>query len=101
MMKCAKKFVILLAIAGVSALAQDTPKPARVLGTVKSIGGTTLSVKSDAGLDVTVSVPDGTRIQRLAPGQTDLKTATPLQFKDIQVGDRMLVRGQAGASADS
>ena len=101
MMKCAKKFAILLAIAGVSALAQDTPKPARVLGTVKSISGPTLSVKSDAGADVAVSVPDGARIQRLAPGQTDLKTATPLQFKDIQVGDRMLVRGQAGASADS
>ncbi len=105
MMKCVKKCAVWFALAGaisVFALAQDAPKPAaKVLGTVKSVSGTTLNLKADSGADVTVAVPDGTRIQRLAPGQTDLKTATPLQFKDIQVGDRMLVRVQSGASADS
>src|SRR5258708_5828498 len=105
MMKCEKKCGVGLALAGaisVCALAQDAPRrAAKVLGTVKSVSGTTLNLKADSGADVTVAVPDGTRIQRLAPGQTDLKTATPLQFKDIQVGDRMLVRVQSGASADS
>ncbi len=105
MMKCVKKCAVWFALAGaisVFALAQDAPKPAaKVLGTGKSVSGTTLNLKADSGADVTVAVPDGTRIQRLAPGQTDLKTATPLQFKDIQVGDRMLVRVQSGASADS
>jgi hypothetical protein len=103
MMKCVKTFAVALALAGVfSVLAQDTPKPAaKVVGTVKSVSGTTLNLKADSGTDITVAVPEGARVLRLAPGQTDLKTATPLQFKDIQVGDRMLVRGQSGANADS
>ena len=33
---------------------------------------------------------------RLAPGQTDLKNATPMTLPDLQVGDRMLVRGRSG-----
>src|SRR5258708_34012944 len=105
MMKCVKKCAVWFALAGaisVFALAQDAPKPAaKVLGTVKSVSGTTLNLKADSGADVTVAVPDGTRIQRLAPGQTDLKTPTPRQFKAVQVADRMLVRAQSGSSADS
>src|SRR5260370_35128822 len=105
MMKCVKKcaeWFALAAAISVFALAQDAPKPAaKVLGTVKSVSGTTLNLKADSGADVTVAVPEGARVLRLAPGQTDLKTATPLQFKDIQVGDRMLVRGQPSANADS
>jgi hypothetical protein len=45
---------------------------------------------------VTVTLVDGTRILRLAPGQTDLKSATPMTLAEIQVGDRMLVRGRSG-----
>src|SRR6266481_6438764 len=102
MMKCVKKLVMAVALAGVAGvLAQDTPKPpAKIVGTVKSVSGTTLNLKADSGADVTVAVPEGARIQRLAPGQ-DLKSATPMQLKEIQVGDRMLVRGQSGANADS
>ncbi|HET9363928.1 MAG TPA: DUF5666 domain-containing protein, partial [Candidatus Angelobacter sp.] len=69
---------------------------ARSVGTVKSINGQTLVLKPDSGPDVNVSLSDGTRILRLAPGQTDLKSATPLAISDLQVGDRMLVRGRAG-----
>ncbi len=102
MMKCVKKLVMAVALAGVAGvLAQDTPKPpAKIVGTVKSVSGTTLNLKADSGADVTVAVPEGARIQRLAPGQ-DLKSATPMQLKEIQVGDRMLVRGQSGVNADS
>ncbi len=102
MMKCVKKLVVAVALAGVAGvLAQDTPKPtAKIVGTVKSVSGTTLNLKADSGADVTVAVPEGARIQRLAPGQ-DLKSATPMQLKEIQVGDRMLVRGQSGVNADS
>ena len=34
---------------------------------------------------------------RMAPGQTDLKQATPIQLQDLQVGDRLLA---GGTSAD-
>jgi hypothetical protein len=45
---------------------------------------------------VTITLLDGTRIMRLAPGQTDLKSATPMTLPEVQVGDRMLVRGRPG-----
>jgi len=68
----------------------------RNLGVVKSIDGKSLVLKTDAGAEVTITVGDSTRILRLAPGQTDLKQATPLTLPDLQVGDRMLVSGQPG-----
>lgn len=73
--------------------AATTPRP---VGVVKSISGNSLVLKTDSGPDVTISIADGTRIVRLAPGQTDLKSATPITLTDLQVGDRMLVRGPAG-----
>jgi co-chaperonin GroES (HSP10) len=68
----------------------------RSVGTVKSINDKTLVLKTDAGSEITVTCPEGTRILRLAPGQTDLKSATPMTLAEVQVGDRMLVRGRAG-----
>ena len=69
---------------------------AKSVGAVKSINGQTLVLKPDSGPDINVSLSDGTHILRLAPGQTDLKSATPLTISDLQIGDRMLVRGHAG-----
>jgi hypothetical protein len=69
---------------------------ARKVGTVKSISGKVLVLKADSGPDINVTVVDGIRIMRLAPGQTDLKSATPMTLPEVQVGDRMLVRGKPG-----
>jgi hypothetical protein len=78
------------------------PQSARRLGTVKSIDGSTLVLKPDAGGgDVTVTIENSTRIVRLAPGQTDLKAASAMELKDVQTGDRMLVRGAPGTASDS
>jgi hypothetical protein len=66
------------------------------VGAVKSISGKSLVLKSDAGQEVTISVPDGTRIVRLAAGQTDLKSAPAITLADVQVGDRVLLRGRSG-----
>jgi hypothetical protein len=71
------------------------------IGSVKSISGATLVLKPDSGADVTVTVQDATRVLRLAPGQTNLKSATPMKLAEVQVGDRMLVRGAAGSAPDS
>jgi hypothetical protein len=68
----------------------------RSVGVVKSISGKTLLLKTDAGPEVTINLLDGTRIMRLAPGQTDLKNAAPMTLPEVQVGDRMLVRGRPG-----
>jgi Domain of unknown function (DUF5666) len=93
------------AMTGTAQNAQSTPAatPAtRKTGTVKSISGSTLVVNPDGGgAEVTVSVQDSTRIVRLPPGSTDLKAATPMELKDVQIGDRMLLRGAAGATPDT
>jgi len=74
---------------------------ARQLGTVTAIAGNSLTLKTDAGQLVTVSVADGVRILQLAPGSTDLKTAQTIALKDIAVGDRVLVNGKAGDDASA
>ncbi len=74
---------------------------ARQLGTVTAISADSLTLKTDAGQQVTVSVADGVRILQLAPGSTDLKTAQTIALKDIAVGDRVLVNGKAGDTAST
>jgi hypothetical protein len=67
---------------------------ARPVGTIKSISGNSITLTTDAGNDVTVQVQDTVKLLRIAPGQKDLKDATPIQFVDLQPGDRILVRGK-------
>ncbi len=73
----------------------------KTVGTIKSINGNTIALTTDDGKSLSISVPDGTRIVRIAPGQTDLKNATVITLQDLQVGDRILVRGQASDDAKS
>jgi len=94
---------VLIAITAsqMSALAQTAPPGApaiaRVVGTVKSVSAETLIVNSDSGGEVTATLAATTKILRVPPGEKDLKNATPLQAQDLQVGDRVLVRGQGSA----
>ncbi|WP_263368938.1 DUF5666 domain-containing protein [Edaphobacter bradus] len=67
---------------------------ARQLGTVKAISGNTITLGTDAGAQVTVTVADGARVLQLAPGSTDLKSAQLIAIGDIAVGDRVLVTGK-------
>src|SRR5260370_12658217 len=75
------------------------PAPARQIGTVKAIAGTTLTLATDAGQPVTVTLADAVRIVQLPPGSTDLKAATSIALTDIAVGDRVLVTGKGGGAA--
>jgi hypothetical protein len=75
---------------------QGTVKSPPALGTIKSISGNSLVLTSDAGAEMTVDVRDSTKIVRIAPGQKDLKDAQPIALTDLQIGDRILVRGKAG-----
>jgi co-chaperonin GroES (HSP10) len=86
---------------------QETAQPpassatAKPVGTVKAISGNTITLTTDAGAAVDVVVPDSTRLIRIAPGQKDLKDATPIQLSDVQVGDRILARGKASDDGKS
>ena len=72
------------------ALAQQNT---RAIGTVTGVSGNTITLKSDTGSEMTINVPATARVLRTQPGQRDLTTASPIEVKDVQVGDRMLVQG--------
>jgi len=71
--------------------------PARLVGTITAVSGTTLTVKPDSGDSRQVAVPSSVPIKRVAPGQKDLSTAETIQFSDLAVGDRVLVKLDPGA----
>ncbi|MGB8750957.1 MAG: hypothetical protein WCD06_04095, partial [Candidatus Sulfotelmatobacter sp.] len=66
----------------------------RPVGAIKAINGTQITLTPDSGSDVSVAVQPTTRILRIAPGEKDLKNATPIQLQDLQIGDRILVGGR-------
>jgi len=74
----------------------QAPAPAapsnRFLGTITAVGAGLITVKTDAGAEHKVTVPDGIKIQRIAPGAKDLSNAATIQLSDLTVGDRVLVR---------
>ena len=76
-----------------------TAPPSRFLGTITAIAGDTLTVKSDADGLRQVEVPATASIKRVEPGQKDLSTAVIIQFSDLAVGDRALVKLDPNAPA--
>ncbi len=71
------------------------------LGSIRKISGAELILATDQGAELRVKIDSGARILRLAPGQTDLKSAASIQLADLQVGDRVLVRGKASGDSAS
>jgi len=65
------------------------------VGTVEAINGNEITLQTDFGTEVRILIQDSTRVIRTAPGQTSLKDATPMTLQELQVGDRMLIRGTA------
>jgi hypothetical protein len=75
--------------------------PAKPVGVVKAVSGNVIILTTDAGSAVNILVGDSTRLIRIAPGQKDLKDATPTQLQEVQVGDRILARGKASDDGKS
>jgi hypothetical protein len=99
---------VILAVTGLvpkAGAAQDAAppaaKPVTFLGTVQTLSGNTLNVKSDAGATMKVTVEEGARLLRIEPGQKSLAGASPFSLTDLQAGDRVMARGSAGADGTS
>lgn len=97
---------LLLAVAGlinVQAQTQTAQDPSiqRSVGAIKAITDDGITLASDSGEEIKVTLQDSARILRVAPGEKDLKNATPVQKQDLQVGDRILVRGKPGPDGHS
>jgi hypothetical protein len=95
--------LVLIPFAALMVAAQQdtTAKHARVVGTIKSIDGSSITLTTDTGSEVKVTLQPATRLLRMEPGQNDLKSATPIQLSDLQVGDRLLAGGSASEDGKS
>ena len=80
--------------AGAATKDQAAPAGARAVGTIQAIAGDKITLTADSGAELSVTVTAGAHILRVEPGQTDLKSATPVQLSDLQIGDRIFARGQ-------
>jgi hypothetical protein len=73
-----------------------------LIGEVTAVDAAThqLTVKTDAGASVTVTVDERTVYRRVPPGQTSLENAERITSAEVHVGDRVLVpNSAAGAQA--
>jgi hypothetical protein len=73
------------------------------LGEVKTIDAAAkqLTIKTDAGSMVVVSLSDKTTYKRLAPGEQSLTNATDVTFADLGEGDRVMARGNVAEDRKS
>src|ERR1700733_3039727 len=68
---------------------------AKRIGAIKAINGVEITLTPDSGPDVKITVQPATQIVRLAPGETNVNNATPIQLQDLHVGDRIRATGRA------
>jgi len=68
---------------------------AKRIGAIKAINGVEITLTPDSGPDVKITVQPATQIVRLAPGETNVNNATPIQLQDLHVGDRIRATGWA------
>jgi Domain of unknown function (DUF5666) len=73
----------------------------RPVGTVKSINGNEITLTTGSGSEVSILIQDSTRILRTAPQQTSLKDAIAMTLQELQVGDRVLIRGTPSSDGKS
>src|ERR1700733_12084875 len=70
------------------------------VGTISNVKSATseFEVRPDSGEPVIIKVTADTLVQRIAPGEKDLKKAEPVRPTEISAGDRVLVSVEAGAA---
>src|SRR5690242_13392097 len=85
--------------AAACAQAPSVATRSQVSGTVTNVGSSApqLSLKSDQGADVSVTLTDRTVILRIPPGETDSRKGTKIAISDIAAGDRAVIVGPAPA----
>jgi hypothetical protein len=88
-----------LVLALALSLGAQAQTAARFLGSITAISGNTITVKTDAGEEHQVTVPDGAILKRVELGQKDLSSAATIALSDLAVGDRVLVRLDASSTS--
>jgi hypothetical protein len=60
-----------------------------------------ITLKTDAGAEVAVSLEGKATFRRIAPGETNMANATAIALTDIHAGDRVLARGKSAEDQKS
>ena len=73
------------------------------IGEVKTVDSAAkqLTIKTDAGSMVTVTLSDKTTYKKLAPGEQSLTNATDVTLADLAEGDRVMARGNVAEDRKS
>jgi hypothetical protein len=83
--------------------ARSSGQGARPIGAIIKLDAAAhrITIKSDAGPEMTITFDDSTRYLRVAPGAQDLQNAAAISLSDLTVGDRILARGQNASESGS
>jgi co-chaperonin GroES (HSP10) len=75
----------------------------RALGVVTKIDADArqITLKTDAGAEVAVSLDAKATFRRIAPGETSMANAATIALADIHAGDRVLARGKSAEDQKS
>jgi hypothetical protein len=86
--------VVITVAVGMAAAQQ--PARTNLVGAIEAIDATSgqITLHTDDGKTVKVTPHTGARYLRLPPGEKSMSNATPITAKDIDVGDRVLARGE-------
>lgn len=87
--------VAALALSFPVAMVAQSPAGIRQAGTVTAVDGSALTIKTAAGVVVTVTVATDAKVVQVPPGAKDLSTATPATVGDVSIGDKILANGSA------
>ncbi len=94
-------FAQALAMARPSAQNAPSSGAVRPIGVVTEIQPGRLTLRTDAGPSLTVSLPAAVSVLQVPPGAKSLKEATKMEVSNIAVGDRVLIIGPISADQKS
>jgi hypothetical protein len=105
----AQELFLAILAASLCVQAQDTPPPAKqpldhILGAVTAVDDAahTVTVKDDkTGASQTILLANTKTLLKVEPGAKDLKSAVRITADDLEVGDRVDVRGVKTEAADT
>jgi Cu/Ag efflux protein CusF len=103
------KTLLLVLCCTSSLLAQGNPSAPASGQAVRPIGvilaldlaAKRVTIKTDAGSELTIAFEEATRFLRVAPGAKDLENAATISVSELTVGDRILARGRSGGDPGS
>jgi Cu/Ag efflux protein CusF len=86
-----------------TSITQASGQTVRPVGVIIAIAPAAkrVTIKTDAGPEMTIVFDEATRFLRIAPGAKDLENAAPISASEMTAGDRILARGRSGGDTGS